>query len=162
MSLDLETLDLFSQAFAKRFFTLYPDWQPHARLPEEGQPPYPLAISFRSPAGHPFWIDTANSEVLLAFSTWHGHFVPKPESGWEECIDEALEWVDAIVKERVFAYLNFFQGRPGGGSLIFIDEDWSDLQPTEERGTHLASWRGTYDLRLGNVPPEVPVCPTWM
>ena len=53
MSIDLNSLDAFSQAFASRLFAIYPDWQRHARPPKGGR----AAL----PAGHQFPIASGTS-----------------------------------------------------------------------------------------------------
>ncbi|HEU4752064.1 MAG TPA: hypothetical protein VFU47_03070 [Armatimonadota bacterium] len=144
---ELRRLRAHSREFARRLLARYPGWLEYLSARAEGDPGLlELYLEVRVPpvnpaVKEPLHVYTAEGEVTIEwFGHWHVH-VPEWPKGSTGYLDEALEWIDALVSERrvvVAAAGTASATRPGEEPL------WLRRLEPGQRVT-VRSWRGTYD-----------------
>ena len=154
--LDLSSLNVFSQRFARALFAIYPEWQEFAYidfLPHVT--PGSLVVDVSAPVPqHGLTIRTNGNEVTIWCSHFTAHFDEHIEDE-KTRFAQALDFIRTLLAEEI-CVVTIWQSEKPGVSLpshlqlsslgnAFTIKSGESLVPTTGQNIFVASWRGTYD-----------------
>lgn len=85
---------------------------------------------------------------------WHAHFAPSPNKVYAGTyINQALDFLDSLVSERIIVINQYRDGKPFGGGYMSVDHLLQDTLPAWVRPkpgdtTIIRTWLGTLDCQL--------------
>ncbi|PRC92729.1 hypothetical protein [Solimicrobium silvestre] len=99
-------LDDFSQAFADRLFSLFPEWRMLQKIERASDGSNYLSLEIAAPAEANavcgLTVTTENNEVTIGFDYYHGHFFDQVGNGTYLGADYALYFLSQILNEEIF------------------------------------------------------------
>jgi hypothetical protein len=141
-------LNLFSQRFAERLFTAYPEWRSLARRDPDGFPePGSLLLIVESPVtGRALTIRTYGNQVTVDFGPhgWHDHFLAAAPRDEQKAFDDAMGLLVALTRDqRVIVTRTVFRRFRWVRSLPL-----SSIRPPTFGRSEIISWSGRLDKTL--------------
>jgi hypothetical protein len=152
MTLPEQNLDVYSKAAARMILDRFPEWERFAsvRLQPDGTHAADFNIPCPSPeAENGLLVTTAEDEMTVAFHREHRHFTNYEDRLDPRHIQTALDFIEAILHERIAALSYYRKGRDAGGGWMEVPSDkplprgLSGVDRITRR-----SWNGTFDDEL--------------
>lgn len=159
----MDKLDDYSQRFAEVLFAAFPNWKEFftVQSPMDSAEEGSLLVKVPAPAKgllpddllpdyKDFLTIDSEGEITIGFDYYHAHFDMFSDANETEEFNQAVEFVQTIIKEK-FCVVVVLDGNQWCGSTGIIAGEKPDLSNfknlNSSQDVYVRSWQGTYNQK---------------